>query len=101
MKIRFFTDKLPKSCIECNIFISSPIEGMQCVALQKYIDWEFDVINKKLTDCPLELESEEVCLWERSENPNWYWKTACGDWFDNRYYPYCSCGKRIVYKEEE
>lgn len=28
-------------------------------------------------------------------------KTACGNWFDDRAYEYCSCGRRIIYKEEE
>ena len=48
-----------------------------------------------------ELLKEPECEWTRSETPQWYWKTACGDWFDDRGQTYCSCGKRVKYIESE
>jgi len=99
-------DKLPENCFHGNcIFprysMSQITEYWECLITEKMIK-----DDEKCPDwCPLVVEDdvifEEFCKWKRSENPNWYWQTECGDWFYDRSHTYCSCGKPIKYMEEE
>jgi len=79
------------------------VERYICIPVQEEMLDQIERLQARVQELEAELEllREPECIWTRSETSQWYWKTECGDWFDDGSYAYCSCGKRIKYVEVE